>query len=177
MMNKTIFFILILLITNLSNSFSYDINKIRRNYIEGVKSEKTASKLYEELKKIENPNPLILAYIGSSDALRAKHSWNPVNKVGYLKKGCKTLNDAVALNPNQIEIRFLRFSLEHYLPDFLGYSQHLDEDRKKLIELAKQKEVVKKQIDQTILKNIIKFLIESKRCTAEEISVLNKIQT
>lgn len=175
-MKKAIFFVLFLFVANLSDSFSYDIDKIRRNYIEGVSSEKAASKLYEELKNIEQPSPLILAYLGSSDALRAKHSWNPVNKLAYLKKGCKILNKAVTLSPNQIEIRFLRFSLEHYLPDFLGYSQHLAEDRKKLIELAKQKEVVKKQIDQTILKNIIKFLIESKRCTAEEINVLNKIQ-
>lgn len=175
-MNKAILFIVFFFIANLSNSFSYDINKIRRNYIEGVKSEKVATQLYEELKKIEKPSPLILAYLGSSDALRAKHSINPINKLSYLKKGCKTLNQAVALSPNQIEIRFLRFSLEHYLPDFLGYSKHLEEDRKKLIELAKQKEVVKKQIDQNILKNIIKFLIESERCSADEIQGLNKIQ-
>lgn len=175
-MNKSVFLILFIVIINYTTGFSYDINKIRIDYIASVKSEKTTSKLYAQLKNIENPNPLILAYLGSVDALRAKHSWNPINKLGFLKSGCKTLDEAVVLSPNQIEIRFLRFSLEHYLPDFLGYSQHLEQDRKKLIELVKQKDVVSKQIDQTILKNIIKFLIESKRCTVEEIKVLKKIE-
>jgi len=72
-------------------------------------------------------------------------------------------------------MRFLRFSLAHYPPDFLGYSKRLEEDRKKLIALASQKQSVAKQIDKSILKNIVKFLIDSKRCTPAEISVLNKL--
>jgi len=174
-MKKTIFFILLLTGFSINYSFSYEINKIRNDYVEAVKNEKTAAKLYSELKNIKNPNPLILAYLGASDAIRAKHAWNPVNKLGYLKKGCKTLDHAVDLSPNQLEIRFLRFSLEHYLPDFLGYSKHLEEDRKKLIALVGQKETVAKQIDKSILKNIVKFLIETKRCTPKEIVVLNKL--
>ena len=174
-MTKNIFFILLLAGLSIQSAFSYDINKIRKDYVEAVNSEKTATKLYRQLQSIKNPSPLILAYLGASDAIRAKHSWNPVNKLGFLKKGCKTLDHAVSLSPNQLEIRFLRFSLEHYLPDFLGYSKHLEEDRKKLISLAGQKETVTKQIDPSILKNIVKFLIVSKRCTTAEIVVLNKL--
>lgn len=172
---KKVIFILIAFGISIQNSFSYDLNKIRKDYIQAVSSEKVASRLYSELKEIKEPSPLILAYLGSSEAVKAKHAWNPINKMGYLKKGCKTLNEAVSLSPNQIEIRFLRFSLEHYLPDFLGYSKHLDEDKRKLIELSGQKETVTKQIDKSIFKNIVKFLIDSKRCTPSEIAVLNKI--
>ncbi len=174
-MKKNILFILLLVGFSIPAAFSYDINKIRKDYVDAVTNEKTATRLYGELQSIKNPSPLILAYLGASDAIRAKHSWNPVNKLGFLKKGCKTLDQAVSLSPNQLEIRFLRFSLEHYLPDFLGYSKHLEEDRKKLISLAGQKETVVKQIDPSILKNIVKFLIDSKRCTPAEIVALNKL--
>lgn len=155
-------------------SYAYDIQKIRKDYIEAIKSESAANKLYDQLKVIKNPDPLITAYLGSAQAIRAKHAWNPVNKLNYLKEGCKTLDKAVAKNPNQLEIRFLRFSLQHYIPTFLGYSKDLNQDKAKIIELIQKHEIITLQLDKTIMRDMIKFLINSKRCDEEEIAILKE---
>src|SRR6476661_3554940 len=110
-MKKLITIIILSIIIN--KSYGYDIQKIRKDYIASIKNESTAVKLYEQLQAIKNPDPLILAYLGSAQAIRAKHAWSPINKLNYLKEGCKTLDKAVNKNPNQLEIRFLRFSLQH----------------------------------------------------------------
>jgi len=157
------------------NGFAYDIQKIRRDYVEAIKNADVADKLYKDLKAIKNPSPLIMAYLGSADAVRAKHSWNPVNKMAFLKQGCKTIDKAVELSPNQLEIRFLRFSLEHFLPPFLGYSKHLEIDKKKILELVQKSNVQALHVDETILKNMVNFMIDSKRCSEAEVNVLRKV--
>lgn len=172
---KNIIFCFLFLACFTVRGFAYDLQKIRKDYIEAIKDADAADKLYKELKAIKNPSPLILAYLGSADAVRAKHSWNPVNKMAFLKQGCKTIDKAVELSPNQLEIRFLRFSLEHFLPPFLGYSKHLEIDKKKILELVQKSNVQALQVDENILKNMVNFMIDSKRCTDNEVSVLRKV--
>lgn len=164
-----------LLVMIFQTSYGYDLQKIRKDYIESIKNESSAIKLYEHLKSIKNPDPLIQAYLGSAQAVRAKHAWNPVNKLNFLKQGCNTLNLAVKRSPNQLEIRFLRFSLQHFLPSFLGYSTNLDSDKDKIIEMVQKKEVINMQVDKDILKNMVNFMIDSKRCDAKEIAILRKV--
>lgn len=155
----------------------YDIEKIRINYIKAVNDSKKSEKFYKELSAIAKPDALILAYLGSAQAIRAKHAWNPVNKMSYLKQGSKTLDAAVNSASNNLEVRFLRFSLEHFLPPFLGYSKHLETDKDKILELLEHKNrrcVL--QGNAKILKNIINFMIESKRCSPTEVDTLNKLK-
>ena len=156
---------------------AYDIEKIRINYIKAVNDSKKSEKFYKELSVIAKPDALILAYLGSAQAIRAKHAWNPVNKMSYLKQGSKTLDAAVNTAPNNLEVRFLRFSLEHFLPPFLGYSKHLETDKDKILELLEHKNMAAIIKGNTkILKNIINFMIESKRCSPTEVDTLNKLK-
>jgi hypothetical protein len=112
-----------------------------------------------------------MAYLGSAQAIRARHSFNPYNKVTYLKSGLKTLETAVRSSPQDLEIRFLRFSLEHYIPSFLGYSKHLETDRAKIVELAKQRKFG--AMDKALLINLLNFMKETKRCSKQEIATLD----
>lgn len=167
--------IVVLLTLIFQTGYSHDLQKIRKDYIESIKDEKSAIKLYDQLKSIKNPDPLIQAYLGSAQAVRAKHAWNPVNKLNFLKQGCNTLDLAVKRSPNQLEIRFLRFSLQHFLPPFLGYSTHLETDKDKILELIQKREVTRLQVDKEILKNMVNFMIDSKRCNAKEIVILRNV--
>ena len=168
-------FLIPFLLSNIS--LAYDIDKIRNNYIEAINDNKKSEALYKELSAIAKPDALILAYLGSAQAIRAKHAWNPVNKMSYLKQGSKTLDAAVNTAPNNLEVRFLRFSLEHFLPPFLGYSKHLETDKDKILELLEHKNMAAIIKGNTkILKNIINFMIESKRCSPTEVDTLNKLK-
>ncbi|TAF43687.1 MAG: hypothetical protein EAZ51_06805 [Sphingobacteriales bacterium] len=155
---------------------AYDIDKIRLDYIAAVNSSKKTNILYNELKAIAQPDALILAYLGSAEALRAKHAFNPINKLAYLKQGSITLAKAVETDPNNIEVRFLRFSLEHYVPSFLGYNKNLEADKAKIIQLLQHKNKAETTAsNHQITKNIIRFLLETKRCNLTETALLKKI--
>ncbi|WP_207428152.1 hypothetical protein [Pedobacter sp. SYSU D00535] len=148
------------------------LKQVRQQYYQAVTSEEVADRLHSELKQQKLTDPVLLAYFGATQSVRAKHAINPYNKVSFLKSGLRTLQTAVSRSPENLEIRFLRFSLEHYLPSFLGMSKNLTADRKKMVDLIKRREFG--AIDATLLKNIISFMKETKRCTAEELAVLNR---
>lgn len=171
-MKHTLLLLMALLFAQIT--MAYDLEKIRLDYIAAVNSSKNTEIFYKELKAIANPDALILAYLGSAQALRAKHAFNPINKLAYLNQGNKTLSFAVNAAPNNLEIRFLRFSLEHYIPTFLGYSINLESDRIKLIELLQQKNQPVKN-NGVIKKNVINFLLQTKRCTSAESILLKQL--
>lgn len=152
--------------------FGDDIKQIRAEFYEAVNKEAAAEGFYKKMKAADLNNPLMLAYYGSASALRAKHAWNPYHKVSYLKAGMKDIDKAVAEKPEHLEIRFLRFSLEHYLPAFLGYSKHLETDRKKIIALIEKNQL--STVDKSLLTHIIGFMKESGRCSPAEIAALKK---
>ena len=152
--------------------FADDLPQIRKDYYAAVNSLAEAEKLYKSLKDRNSAEPVIMAYFGSTQALRAKHTFNPYKKITYLKSGLKVLNAAVDRSSQNLEIRFLRFTLEHYIPSFLGFSEHLDTDRKKIIELCKGKKFG--SMDKSLLLNLLSFMKETKRCSPQEIAILSQ---
>jgi hypothetical protein len=149
-----------------------DLPQIRKEYYAAVNDEKAADRFYQKLKKQNLSEPLLLAYFGSAQAIRARHAINPYNKVSFLRAGMKTLNSAVAKDSENLEIRYLRFSLEHYIPSFLGYSKHLESDRKKIVELSKQRKFG--SMDKVLLVSLLNFMKETKRCSPQEIATLDQ---
>jgi hypothetical protein len=61
-----------------------------------------------------------------------------LNKLTYVQQAAKTFDQAVGLDSDNAEIRFLRFSVESNLPPFLGLSKHVDEDKAFLLHAALQ---------------------------------------
>ena len=157
---------------SISTSFANDLPQIRKDYYRAVNNEKAAETFYSGLKARKSTEPIILAYFGSAQAIRARHAINPYNKLTYLKSGLKTLETAVSSSPQDLEIRFLRFSLEHYIPSFLGFSKHLETDREKIVELAKQRKFG--AMDKPLLVNLLTFMKETKRCSKQEIAILDQ---
>jgi hypothetical protein len=152
-----------------------DLDQIRRDYITAIENSEKADKLCTQLEKIKNPSALEMAYLGSVQAIKAKHAWNPVNKMSYLGKGFEIINQAVAKDPNNLEVRFLRFSLQYYVPAFLGYSKNLITDKNKIVHIIKTTEPIKLNIEKKILQNMIVFMVDSKKCTEQELDILKKV--
>jgi hypothetical protein len=140
-----------------------DIDLLRREYLQAVENEKKTDELLAILTR-ENPQePLLIGYKAALEALKAKHVFNPYNKMTYLKKAQKTFEQAIGLSPEDVELRFLRYSVQHYLPSFLGASKNLDEDKRVII-----KNINYTGLDKDVRVTVARFLIESKRCTAAE---------
>lgn len=145
---------------------------LRQQMVLALNSSKTTDSLYTCLDKLTDRPPVITAYLGTLSALKAKHSWNPYSKIKHLNNCQRTLQQAVSADPHNIEIRFMRFSVEHNVPGFLGMNKNLEADRKEMITQIENKNYG--TADKRVTQNIIKFLIDSKRCTAEENATLHK---
>ena len=59
----------------------------------------------------------------------AKHAVNPLSKYSYFNKGKKALDNAVSKDPNNLEIRFMRYISQEQTPAFLGYNKDLKSDK------------------------------------------------
>lgn len=143
-----------------------NLHTIRKLLVTAINSSKTTDSLYKNLDGLKNRTSLISGYIGTLQALKAKHTWNPYFKIKYLNDAEKTYKAAVTGDPSNIEIRFMRFSVEHNVPGFLGYTKNLVADRTEIIKQIDRKHY--SSADAVLVKTIITFLIDSKRCTTAE---------
>lgn len=150
------------------------LDEVRIQFVQSVEDSDKAHDLYDKLNnKSAVSDPLYLGYFGATEALLAKHHWNPYKKLEYLAKSQKTLEIAISKSPNNLELRFLRFSIQHYLPSFLGQSKNIEEDKTVMLkELSANNYATE---DKPIAINVAKFLLESKRCSTEQILTLKKI--
>ena len=153
-------------------SSAADLPQIRKEYYAAVNDVKAAEKFYDKLRKNNSQEPILMAYLGIAQAVKARHAINPYTKLSFLKSGMKSLNAAVLKSPDDLEIRFLRFTLEHHVPSFLGYSEHLESDKKKILQLSTQKKFG--AMDKALLLNLVSFMKETKRCSSQEIATLDQ---
>ncbi|WP_316830873.1 hypothetical protein [Pedobacter aquatilis] len=149
-----------------------EISVLKTDLIKAVESSKLTDSVYTKLNKLPNKTALITAYCGTLEALKAKHSWNPYNKIKYVKVSLRTMQKAIDMDKENMEIRFMRFSIEHYTPGFLGFSKDLPVDRKEIIKHYENRNFG--LADEELIKNVARFMIDSKRCTSEEIKILKK---
>jgi len=152
-----------------------DLKKLRKQLIIAIDNSKTTDSLYKALSAIKNRTGLIDGYIAALLACKAKHSWNPYLKLKYLNKAEALFNTAVNADPHNIEIRFLRFSVEHNVPGFLGYNKNREADAEDMITQLGKRNYGTADKELTIA--IIRFLLDSKRCSPVQNEVLNKYLT
>jgi len=100
----------------------------------------------------ETNNPLLCGYKGGATMLMAKHAFNPFSKLSYFKKGKIMLESAIKADYTNLELRFLRFTIQTNVPGFLNYTSDKNLDR------AFISQSLPKLQDQELKKIIIEFL-------------------
>ncbi|MGI4885114.1 MAG: hypothetical protein ACRYFR_09165 [Janthinobacterium lividum] len=106
----------------------YEPALLRRHYELAAADKAAGEKFYQLLAEYHAQDALVLGYKAAAQAIRARDA--PMfNKLAYVQDAARTFAQAVALAPENAEIRFLRFSVESNLPAFLGLSPHVEEDK------------------------------------------------
>lgn len=127
-MNKVIIFLLLLLPMSSFKVVATDLEYVRSRYEKAVSSATVCKDLIQKLEGKSDPTSL--AYLGAAETIWANHTGNPLSKLNTFRKGVKKIERAVAKDPNNVEIRFIRYSIQKNCPDFLGYNNNLSEDIK-----------------------------------------------
>lgn len=111
----------------------HKISEVRSYYLKAAEEEAAAQKLVNLTKDGSSKDPLLFGYKGAGHMMMAKHVGNPFKKLSHFNKGKDIFSEAIAAAPNNVEIRFLRFSVQAEAPGFLNYKQNLEEDKKILL--------------------------------------------
>jgi hypothetical protein len=110
----------------------YSVSNLRRQYQQAAASKEAGEKFYQLMAAYQQQDAVVLAYKAAAEAIRARDA-SMFNKLTYVQNAAKQFDQAVKLDSDNAEIRFLRLSVESNLPSFLGLSQHVDEDRQFLV--------------------------------------------
>jgi len=123
---NTIGILLAILFISLSEQ---EATQIRDNYRKALVDERSIPSFKSYTTKHQNI-AVGKAYHGTALALEARAAWSPSTKLSNANSAYSLLNDAVKLEPKNLEIRFLRLSFAHGTPDFLSMKSSIAEDKK-----------------------------------------------
>jgi hypothetical protein len=149
-----------------------DLSNLRALYYQAAEDKTAANKLSQLLADVnEQSAAILIGYKGASQMMEAKYAFNPITKLSRFNKGKTYIEKAIKKDPQHVELRFLRFSLQTNLPSFLGYGDSVAADKKFLLN------AISTRIDAKLKQNIVNYLLTSKECTKEELKKLRDWQS
>ena len=107
-----------------------DVSHLRQLFLASYTNEQAAREFLNFFKKPNLSSPCIVGYHGVAKIMMCNHVINPFSKWTYFNEGRKMLECAIAEDPNNIELHFLRFAVQTNAPAFLNYKQDIAEDKK-----------------------------------------------
>ena len=155
------------------SSSPYHPANLRRHYELAAADKSAGEKFYKLLADYKDRDGLVLAYKGASEAIRARDA-SMFNKLTYVQDAAKTFEQAVSIDPQNPEIRFLRFSVESNLPAFLGLSKHVDEDKEMLLSAALSHP--NSGLDAEAFRTVRDFLVERGHVSEGDAQRLGKVK-
>jgi len=105
-----------------------DLDVVRANYNKVVSDKELCKKMIKELAETKNSPATHLAYLGALQTIWANHVFSPISKLSTFKKGKKNIEQAIKKEPDNVELRFIRLSVQKNAPSFLGYKSNINED-------------------------------------------------
>ncbi len=132
---KVILLTFLLFIFDNTFSQSSDIDQWRQLYVTAHQESSVCQRLYNLTENSDlNTNVLAYSYHAIANMLLGKFAYNPSEKWRYFKTGKTMLEKAISQNPNNIELRFLRYCVQINSPFFLAYRSHIDSDKEMIIQ-------------------------------------------
>ncbi len=105
-------------------------NVVRHLFEKAVEDENACKKLIVLLEPFnENNNALFAGYKACGTMMMAKFVFNPFTKLTHFYTGKNLLENAIVSDKNNIELRFLRFTIQTNAPAFLNYKNSIKEDK------------------------------------------------
>lgn len=147
-----------------------EIVTLRKQYEKAATSQKVAGELLRELEKVSENNPIYSGYAGAVNMIMAKFFINPISKLESFNKGKEMLERAIKDAPDDVELRFLRYTIQTNTPSFLGYSSELKTDKAFLI--WRVDDITDKDLQQ----RVVSFLLANGNLNETESNILKSIK-
>ncbi len=155
------FFLLIFFISFVV--FTPKVSEIRADYSKSNGNKEIIIKLHSDLFSVEKKdNKVLVAYKGAVLTAMAKYTKGKKDKKNYFKEGAELLEYATAAQPNDIEIRTIRLSVQENAPKFLKYNSSKSIDKAFILNNFKS-------VSSSAVRDFVKsYVSQSEGFTAEE---------
>ena len=130
-----------------------DLDRLRSQYINAASDKSVCEDLMEYLRSQTHKTTTQWAYLGALESIWAMYVFNPLSKLNTFQKGKEKIEKSIASEPNNVEIRYLRLSIQKNIPFFLGYSEHIEVDKSFL---KKNLSTISSEILKTMVENILR---------------------
>lgn len=107
--------------------------KIRKEYSLAVKDEEICENNLNIL-RAKAKATTDKGYLAVYEMVYAKHMGNPLRKIGQFKKGKNLLEGLIKQEPRNVELRFIRWSVQTHAPSILNYSDNIKDDKSFIID-------------------------------------------
>ena len=104
------------------------LDDVRKNYSKMASNEELCKSTIANLKEVKDNSATHLGYLGGLQTIWANHVFSPISKLNTFKEGKKNIEQAIKKEPNNVELRFIRLSVQKNAPSFLGYQSNIKED-------------------------------------------------
>lgn len=143
--------------------FQSDLEALRNSYAKANLSNANLEAFINVAEKQNGSDAVIKGYKAAAQIMEAKIAKQ--NRKALVKSGATNLESIIKANPNNIELRLIRMSVQENIPKIVGYRGSLKDDKAFILNnYSKQN---------TALKNYIKnFAAQSKTISAEERATL-----
>lgn len=131
---------------------------VLRDYYFKAGAKEGISAFYNYTKNITPANAVELAYKGVAEAMYAEVVKGVGDKFAYFDRGKALIEQAIAQDVYNPEIRFLRFSVQAEVPMIVGYRDKIAEDGWKVIGALKTNMMNPKD---DFWKKAIRFMLDS----------------
>ena len=140
-----------------------DLSSVREQYSEATKSQKSAEDFYNLVANASKDNKVMQAYKGAAIALKAKFAKDRKAKKSLFIDGVKLIENAIKSEPNNIELRLIRLSIQENTPKILNYKSNINEDKKLILtNFGKQNQSLKEHIASFVKQSSVFSEIEKK---------------
>ncbi|MCE2772567.1 MAG: hypothetical protein LW750_03885 [Bacteroidetes bacterium] len=155
---------------------SVNMQKLRSLY-EKASLEEASCKEVIRLTEKSTPekDPVNYCYLGAAQTISAQYAGNPYTKLQLFNSGKSKIEHAANLQPKNVEIAYLRFTVQCGAPAFLNYSSAMTND--KTVILDNLENVFRVQKDFDLFYRIVRFLEKNKNVTPTEKQRLQQIKT
>lgn len=105
-------------------------SEVRSIFHKAATEERSCRQLIKILNNYnETNNPIYAGYKACATMMMAKYVFNPYSKLSYFFKGRALLEKCIANEKQNVELRFLRFTVQSKAPFFLNYRSSIKEDK------------------------------------------------
>ncbi|MBK1895075.1 hypothetical protein [Chryseobacterium paridis] len=140
---------------------SSDLEALRNSYAKANQSNANTQTFINVAEKQSASDPITSGYKAAAQIMEAKVTTEKGKRKSFVKTGATSLENVIKSNPNNIELRLIRLSVQENIPKIVGYHSSLKDDKAFILSnYSKQNSALKSYIQ--------KFAAQSKTFTATE---------